>query len=226
MPDSERHHGHYQGGYIAMFSPKPDWHLLYIILHEVGHALDNSAYGVEHLSATKEWADEYYQDSRVPDEYAQNNPDEDLAQTTLVAAYDLNVPGGLGSLQGDYDWSSIRHQYEFIKKRQAEAGGLLIPGGTCISRVRNSEAVPITAIETRKAARGWYRPQTVEPNSEPETLQPTNLTSEPYDVPGSSRKVRRGITRMKGKPNVALAEGLKVIELRKGFSTEHTCQQH
>ena len=129
-----------------------EWAFIYVILHEVGHALDFFAYPDPPLSSSKEWEDAYNADSKVPDSYSQKNIKEDLAQTTVVAAYDLLVPVGLATFPGNRDWSTIHHQYELIKKKQAEAGGLLLPGGTCSKRLRNANVVKIpTEGKARRA---------------------------------------------------------------------------
>ena len=54
------------------------------------------------------------------------------------------------------DWHSIQHQYELIRKEQAEAdtSNLLIPGGECVHRLENSNPVRIPTMKTRNASRG------------------------------------------------------------------------
>ena len=90
----------------------------------------------------------------MPDAYAGTNFLEDVAQNTVIATYDLVVPGGLGNMRED--WHSIQHQYELIKREQADAltTNLLVPGGQCVYRVANSKAVRISDKKTRRATRG------------------------------------------------------------------------
>ena len=151
--------GYYTNGLIAIITsddsgtgPK-ETSRLHILLHEVGHALDwGNAYADKSLSALQNWKNAYDQDSKVPDYYAQTNFAEDLAQNTVVAAFDVNVPGGLATLSGNIDWSSIHHQYELISKEQGDAGGLLKPGGTCTKRMENSKLVQVPTSRKRATA--------------------------------------------------------------------------
>ena len=119
------------------------------MIHEVGHSLDRTAYRDGLLSSSAKWRAAYEQDCEVPDEYAATNFLEDVAQNTVIAAYDLNVPGGLGTLKAD--WANISHQYELIKTEQAVAstGNLLVPGGECVYRLANSPAVRISGQKER-----------------------------------------------------------------------------
>lgn len=153
---------YWTGGLIAIFTadtsgtgPK-ETSSLYVLVHETGHALDFSGgYSDSPLSSSQNWQNAYNQDSKVPDDYAQTNFAEDLAQNTVVATFDLNVPGGLATLPGNYDWSSINHQYELVKKEQGDAGGLLKPGGNCTARLENSKLVKIpTSRKMGRAMRG------------------------------------------------------------------------
>ncbi|KAL8783608.1 MAG: hypothetical protein Q9195_009342 [Heterodermia aff. obscurata] len=132
-----------------------DWSSLTVIMHEVGHSLDAAAYPDSQLSISEKWLAAVDEDSMVPDAYAATNVFEDVAQNTVIAAYDLNVPGGLESVKG-VDWHGIRRQYELVRKEQAEAvtKNLLVPGGKCVYRVPNSQAVRInTEGEGRRRRR-------------------------------------------------------------------------
>ena len=158
--DNFVYRGQYHDGYIAIFgdgyasSPHHEWHVLYIMIHELGHALDyTGAYADKMLSSSKNWQNAYNGDSKILDDFAKYNFQEDLAQETIVAAYDLNVAGGLGAFPERRDWSSIQNQYELVKKEQADAGNLLIPGGTCTQRLENSQPVQIPTKKTRTTKR-------------------------------------------------------------------------
>ncbi|KAI4107001.1 MAG: hypothetical protein L6R37_001894 [Teloschistes peruensis] len=112
-----------------------------VFLHETGHSLDlQHAYvnGAQ-LSTSQNWLDNYNQDPKVPDGYAASNALEDVAQNTVVAAYNVQVPGGFGMLEPG--WQDIFHQYATVQTWQREAGDLLVPGGECRSRLPNSETV-------------------------------------------------------------------------------------
>ena len=136
-----------------------DWSSLTVMMHEVGHSLDLSAYRNSPLSSTDLWHSAYNNDSKVPDAYASQNFLENVAQNTVIATYDLVVRGGLGNM--DQDWHSIQHQYELIRKEQAEAdtSNLLIPGGECVHRLNNSQALPMPTTKIRKIARRTKMPR-------------------------------------------------------------------
>ena len=220
--------GQYRDGYIAIFgdgyasSLHHEWHVLHIMLHEVGHALDFTAYADNVLSKSKNWENAYNQDSKVVDDYARVNFAEDVAQNTVVAAFDLNVPEGLRTFPGDHYWSSIQHQYELVKKEQADAGNLLIPGGMCTQRLENSRPVPIPTKKTRKTKRRHDVSQNSGLEDELDTDEPVYSTSEFYDHYEADSKVKR-TTMLKGKPNVELAKGIGIIHPPKNMSTEHSC---
>lgn len=64
--------------------------MISLLLHEAGHStVPNPDDGYKALF------DAYDKDSGVPDDYAQTNMAENLAQLTVVTVFDLNVPGGL-----------------------------------------------------------------------------------------------------------------------------------
>ncbi|EEA25516.1 hypothetical protein TMatcc_006255 [Talaromyces marneffei ATCC 18224] len=107
-----------------------------VAIHETGHSLDLlGAYG-EQLSASQDWLDNYNQDPNVPDDYAQTNQVENVAQNTVISVYDKVVPGGFGSAQPS--WNNIFHQYATL---QWKAGSQILPGGTCDRHLINSETV-------------------------------------------------------------------------------------
>ena len=115
-------------GTIAMFN-KIDAPLA-VLIHETGHSLDlQGAYNNSPLSKSKAFNDAFAKDSNVPDGYAQTNMVENVAQNTMVAMYDLNVPGGLAKVQRNPN--AIKNQYSFIQREASDAGNLLMPGGTC-----------------------------------------------------------------------------------------------
>ena len=196
-----------------------------MMLHEVGHGLDVTAYADNPLSSSKTWENAYNQDSKVPDPYSRTNFAEDVAQTTIIAAFDLNVPGGLRTFPGDRDWSSIQHQYELLKKEQGEAGNVLIPGGTCTERIPNSQPVQIPTKKTRDITRRQYLSTNTDSEDELDTDEPVYSTPKFYESIDPGSKVKRR-TMPKGKPNVELAKGLKIIHLPKNISIESTCPEY
>ncbi|KAL8827902.1 MAG: hypothetical protein Q9191_002908 [Dirinaria sp. TL-2023a] len=111
-----------------------------VYIHETGHALDGAAYSQKDLHLSKLWSDSYNNDSMVPDGYAGTNFNEDVAQVTVVATYNLNVPGGFQSVEPN--WRNIYHQQTTLETEQRLAGNLLIRGGRCMQRVPASKPVP------------------------------------------------------------------------------------
>ncbi|KAL5043456.1 hypothetical protein BDW71DRAFT_188118 [Aspergillus fruticulosus] len=117
-----------------------------VALHETGHSLDLlGAYGDGALSSSQEWLDAYNADSNVPDNYARSNQVENVAQNTVVAVYDKNVPGGFPGVQGDY--AKIQNQYTLVEDK---AGDQIIPGGTCDRHLENSETVPMSGSTAKR----------------------------------------------------------------------------
>ncbi|KAI4250142.1 MAG: hypothetical protein L6R40_000314 [Gallowayella cf. fulva] len=113
---------------------------LEVLIHEVGHSLDAHAYS-EPLSSSQHWDDEYKKDSHVPDPYSGTNFAEDVAQSTVLAAYNAVVPGGFGGIEPE--WQKVHHQYATVQTLQRFAGNLLVPGGWCKNRLANSKTVPV-----------------------------------------------------------------------------------
>ena len=100
-------------------------------------------------SSAQNWIDNFNQDPNVPDTYSQTNMIEDVAQASVIAAFDTNVPGGYGSIEPKA--ASIFHQYATIDTMQREAGNLLVPGGSCTRRLANSQ--PVQAGATTRMSR-------------------------------------------------------------------------
>ena len=133
-------HAYNSNGNIALFNEAAS-HVA-VLVHETGHSLDLlGAYSIDHLSTSQNWTDAMAKDSKVPDGYAQSNVREDVAQNTVVAAFDINVPGGFGKIQPKA--GEIWNQYFLIEKEASIAGNLLNPGGKCGRRLTNSPPVPM-----------------------------------------------------------------------------------
>ncbi|KAL8697307.1 MAG: hypothetical protein Q9224_002384 [Gallowayella concinna] len=134
---------------------------LEVLIHEIGHSLDAHAYN-EPLSASQHWKDEYDQDSHVPDPYAASTFAEDVAQSTVIAAFDAVVPGGFGSVEPE--WQKVHHQYATVETLQREAGNLLVPGGSCKNRLENSETVAVASRKRMLRGR-WVGARSERPNT-------------------------------------------------------------
>ncbi|KAL8849702.1 MAG: hypothetical protein Q9221_005312 [Calogaya cf. arnoldii] len=114
---------------------------LQVLIHEIAHSLDAHAYA-EPLSISGNWKEKTSRDSHVPDEYAQTSAAEDAAQSSVIATYDLVVPGGFKDAEPR--WEKVRNQYETVQKVQKEqADNILVPGGRCQKRLANSEVVRV-----------------------------------------------------------------------------------
>ncbi|KAL0253211.1 hypothetical protein SLS55_010183 [Diplodia seriata] len=123
-----------------------------VFAHEVGHSMDYHGYFNDtrgQFSLSSLWLDNFEKDSGVADYYANTDQGENHSQEVVVALFDANVPGGLGSVTGN--WSAILHQYATIQGFVGDGGDTLTPGGACSHRHNNSAAVPMT---TEDAAQG------------------------------------------------------------------------
>jgi len=127
--------------------------MLPVILHETGHSLDLSgAYADKPLSSSDNWWNNYDLDLNVPDNYAQSNAIEDVAQNTVIAVFNENVDGGFGSVEPNY--SNIFHQFATVISEGSDAGqgnSIFKPGqdAQCTHRMPSSPPVPIDGSSKR-----------------------------------------------------------------------------
>ncbi|KAL6857289.1 hypothetical protein J3F83DRAFT_751098 [Trichoderma novae-zelandiae] len=121
-----------------------------VFAHEIGHSLDSHAfdpsYGVP-FSTGSVWISNYNLDSAVPDPYAQSSQQENFAQETVVSLFDKVVPGGIGTIQSN--WQAIYHQYATL---EGYIGDVIVPGGTCTHRLTDSP--PVQMSSSSKLRRG------------------------------------------------------------------------
>ncbi|KAL9595398.1 MAG: hypothetical protein Q9219_006473 [cf. Caloplaca sp. 3 TL-2023] len=147
-------HAYNDGGNLVFFGDTIS--NVNVHIHEAAHSLDliGAFYPDKPLSSSVKWANEYAQDSAVPDPYAQTNQIENVAQNTVVTAYERNVPGGFFGLNPDA--GKIFHQFATVDTEQREAAppNLLVKGGACTGRLANSNPVPVasTAVAQPQAA--------------------------------------------------------------------------
>lgn len=107
-----------------------------------GHSLDfQGAYGFKPLNSNDAGLGNYSHDSSVTDPYANTMMTEDIAQLTVVAAFDLIITDGYPSVEPH--WDRVGHQYATLECLQTQAGGLLVPGGKCCKRLDNSKPVAV-----------------------------------------------------------------------------------
>ncbi|KAL8997145.1 MAG: hypothetical protein Q9169_003528 [Polycauliona sp. 2 TL-2023] len=152
LPD-DAGHAYNQGGDVVLFDIGLDG--FGVLLHETAHSLDARAYR-EALSSSQHWSDELAQDSAIPDDYAGASLAENVAQATVIAAYNEVVPGGFPPIEPR--WADIRHQYEtVITLQREEAGSILEPGGKCRERLVNSKPVE-KPNNGKKLLRGRWAP--------------------------------------------------------------------
>ncbi|KAL5332412.1 hypothetical protein BJX70DRAFT_407634 [Aspergillus crustosus] len=123
-----------------------------VVIHEAAHGLDGLRAFGENISTGQGFLDAYGADTHVPDDYAQSSQAENVAQNTVVAVYDVNVPGGFPGVQSEH--TAIQNQYEYIRNL---AGDALSPGGTCNRHLENSETVSTTSTNSRLFRKGGHR---------------------------------------------------------------------
>ena len=146
---------------------------LTVFIHETGHSLDLlGAYPEKPLSSSKLWLEQYAKDSHVPDPYSQTNQLEDLAQNTVVAAYDLNVDGGLGTVEPK--WREVYHQFHTIETEQKKSANMLVSGGVCTRRLHNSKPVKVGGNST-VMKRGPRVPPNVELSDDVDVIEPLDF---------------------------------------------------
>ncbi|KAL4875670.1 hypothetical protein BJY04DRAFT_201363 [Aspergillus karnatakaensis] len=124
-----------------------------VYLHETGHSLDvlKGFDGVE-TNKNPTYLNAYAFDSHVPDNYAQTNHIENVAQNTVIAVYDINVPGGFPGANKDFD--KIMHQNTAVK---AIYGDVLKTGGKCGKRLEPSETIVFARNRKRDGAGAFGR---------------------------------------------------------------------
>ena len=141
-------------GDITFVRPVED--MLTAMIHEIGHSLDlNGAYGMPSLSDSDDWWNNYEQDPNVPDPYSQSTMMENVAQNTVIAVYNENVPQKYGGIEPN--WHNLFHQFATVitHARNAGDGGrsLIQPGENmqCTHRLPNSNPVPKSQSAKRSA---------------------------------------------------------------------------
>ncbi|KAI4192277.1 MAG: hypothetical protein LQ350_008677 [Teloschistes chrysophthalmus] len=138
LPTKTNGYAFSQDGSIALFGIDDDG--IAVFIHEAGHCIDlNGGYAGRILSSSQDWDDAINADSNVPDPYSGTNMVEDVAQNTVLAVYDVVVPGGYGVLEPN--WRNVYHQYGTLKQWADDSGKLLQPEGQCRWRSANSETV-------------------------------------------------------------------------------------
>lgn len=112
--------------------------VVHVLAHEMSHGLDYmdlESYDSP-FSDTDAWRNSYHRDSAVPSDYSRTNFAEDFAEAGIVGVYDKVVPGGIASIEPN--WQAIKHQYTTYQKF---VGDSILPGGRCNVRVTNSATV-------------------------------------------------------------------------------------
>jgi hypothetical protein len=89
------------------------------------------------FSSTGDWQNEYAKDSHTVTGYGRTNWMENFAEAGKIGVFDKVVPGGFGSIAGN--WGQVFHQYATF---QGYYDQWIHPGGTCAKRFANSETVP------------------------------------------------------------------------------------
>ena len=148
---------------------------LTVFIHETAHSLDLlGAYTgtSDSFSDSSTWLRNYARDSHVPDPYSQVNQWENLAQNTVVAVYNLNVPGGFSGMESK--WQGLRYQLSTIGTEQKREGGLLVKRGLCEKRLANSKAV-LKEGHPRNRVRQLEAPPDVGLSDSVDVIEPVNF---------------------------------------------------
>ena len=148
---------------------------LTVFIHETAHSLDLlGAYtGTnDSFSDSDTWLKNYARDSHVPDPYSQVNQWENLAQNTVVATYNLNVPGGFSGAEPN--WEGLRHQLSTIGTEQKKEGDLLIQKGLCKKRLANSKAM-LKEGHSRNRVRQLEEPPDVGLSDRVDVIEPVDF---------------------------------------------------
>ena len=204
LPDPNGGHAYNSNGNIAMFNIIDGD--VTVFIHETGHSLDLlGAYTDKPLSSSNYWLTQYADDSNVPDPYAQSNQVENVAQNTVVATFNENVPGGFDTVEKN--GGAIFHQYATLQTEAdaADPGNILKPGGKCTRRLENS--TPVQQGGPTEVGVGAA------------VSAVAGLVS--GVPPPSSRIMRRG--QAAPMPDVSLADHIKVIPAVK-FDTKAQCK--
>ncbi|KAI9770837.1 MAG: hypothetical protein M1839_003032 [Geoglossum umbratile] len=125
------------GDNTVFFGPA---NVISIFAHEVGHSLDSHAYppNVTPFHESTPWLDAFKKDSSISDPYAGTSQAENVAQETVISLFDKVVPGGIKTIEPN--WQAISNQYTTL---QTYIGNTIIPGGVCTNRLENSPPVPM-----------------------------------------------------------------------------------
>lgn len=106
---------------------------------------------------------------------------ENVAQNTVVAAYDLNVPEGIQGVEPK--WYGLRSQLLTISTEQSVNEGFLLRGGVCNKRLENSKAVMVNGQSRDRTARGLAEPPDVRLSDSVDVIEPVD-----FDTRGGCRR--------------------------------------
>ncbi|KAH8883536.1 hypothetical protein GQ53DRAFT_882789 [Thozetella sp. PMI_491] len=162
-----------------------------VFIHELTHTLDafvnekTGSNGDAHVySTTTPYLNAVSSDSCVPDPYANNSPQEDYAQVSVLAIYEKVNPGGLDPIGA---WRCLVNS----KNNQGTIiGNAITPGGTCTRRWPDSPAVCMgpaagctsskrTLLTNRGQRKAGPKPQVANKKGDPLV---GDVTLPPFDV--------------------------------------------
>ncbi|KAI1204870.1 uncharacterized protein F4807DRAFT_454352 [Annulohypoxylon truncatum] len=119
---------------------------LYVLAHEMSHSIDAhievpgvTPSGKGGLSSSKRWAEQYALDNATVSDYARTLWAENLAETGIIALYNIVVPNGVANLQHNSP-RQVFHQYATYTTYYRD---IITPGKnqTCKQRVPDSKMV-------------------------------------------------------------------------------------
>ncbi|KAL8998817.1 MAG: hypothetical protein Q9188_006020 [Gyalolechia gomerana] len=209
---SEQPHAFNSAANLAMFGIGSKGFSVY--LHETAHSLDlQGGYERGQLSNNQNWIDNYNQDPNVPDPYAQSNQVENVAQNTVLAAYNVQVPGEYGGIEPRAN--DVFHQYATVQTWQRESGNLLVPGGTCWRRLENSETVEVDdgGSKLRRGVRARGQKPDTSLGEGIQIIERKDFhTGDSCSTTFGEKKLKRGVGARGEKPDTSLGEGIEVIK--------------
>ncbi|KAH8895567.1 hypothetical protein GQ53DRAFT_820390 [Thozetella sp. PMI_491] len=135
--ESTKYGAYAYGDMLVMFGSPTN---VAVYIHEATHAVDwSQQFAVDGQLSTKPvWINAYNADSAVPDDYARNTQQENLAQQTGLLMFNRWVSGGVAGT-GKTGFNRLSHQQTVVSNQGANGkyGGIYKLGVQCTNRKAN-----------------------------------------------------------------------------------------